>query len=174
MRLWPRQSRRCSSAATAAASWSGPGPSLVPPLARLGVDLTYWRNRMVYTSLTQPPFLSEEFPTASQGVVLPREQCVGWDPPASGTPVESEHQPGLWLLRGALSTAQCRAVAGAVRTLTREHAVQGDGGVPVRPPCSPFAFGPEGTERRTASAEWEWFKCTPLPTPPGPWPACHA
>ena len=159
VRLLPHLSRRCSTVA-----YDGPGSTLLPPLARLGLDLTFWRNWIVYTSLTQPPFLSEEFPSASQSAVLPREQCVEWCPPKDAAPgpsaaVESPHQPGLWLLRGALTTEQCAAVAASVRALTRNHAVQGCDGVPVRAPCSPLAFGPG--DPPPAQPAWEWFEYWP-------------
>ena len=155
----PRLSRCCGTA-----PYDGPGSTLLPPLARLGLDLTFWRNWMVYTSLSQPPFLSEEFPSASQRVVLPREQCVEWCPPSDAAPgpsaaVESPHQPGLWLLRGALSSEQCGAVRAAVRALTRDHAVQGCDGVPVRAPCSPLAFG--SGDPPAAQPAWEWFEYWP-------------
>ena len=156
-----RLSRCCSTVA-----YHAPGSTLVPPLARLGVDLTFWRNKMVYTSLTQPPFLSEEFPSASSEarVVPPREHCVEWCPPSDAAPglsaaVESPHQPGLWLLRGALTVEQCGAVAASVRALTRDDAVQGCDGVPVRAPCSPLAFGPG--EPPPAQPAWEWFEYWP-------------
>ena len=67
MRLRPRLARCCSSVA-----YHAPGSTLLPPLARLGLYLTFWRNKLIYTSLTQPPFLSEEFPTASARSVPPR------------------------------------------------------------------------------------------------------
>ena len=156
-----RLSRCCSTVA-----YHAPGSTLLPPLARLGLDLTFWRNKMVYTSLTQPPFLSEEFPSASSEarVVPPREHCVEWCPPSDAAPglsaaVESPHQPGLWLLRGALTVEQCGAVAASVRALTRDDAVQGCDGVPVRAPCSPLAFGPG--EPPPAQPAWEWFEYWP-------------
>ena len=49
--------------------------SLAALLAHAGVDLPYVKNRLVYTSLTQPLLLSEEFPSATQRVVYPRDQC---------------------------------------------------------------------------------------------------
>jgi len=158
-RLRPRLARGCSSVA-----YHAPGTTLLPPLARLGLDLTFWRNKMIYTSLTQPPFLSEEFPTASARSVPPRDHCVEWCPPSDGAPgpsaaVESPHQPGLWLLRGALTAEQCQSVAASVRALTRDDAVQGYDGVPVRAPCSPLAFGPGEPPR--AQPAWEWFEYWP-------------
>jgi len=158
-RLRPRLARGCSSVA-----YHAPGSTLLPPLARLGLDLTFWRNKMIYTSLTQPPFLSEEFPTASARSVPPRDHCVEWCPPSDGSPgpsaaVESPHQPGLWLLRGALTAEQCQSVAASVRALTRDDAVQGYDGVPMRAPCSPFAFGPGEPPR--AQPAWEWFEYWP-------------
>ena len=53
-------------------------------------------------------------------------------------PVEHPDQPGLWLLRGALSTDECAAVSEAVAELSLGHSVQGrDPGVGVIPPSMP-------------------------------------
>ena len=97
----------------------GPGEAtrglLAALLAHAGVDLPYVKNRLIYTSLTQPLLLSEEFPSATQRVVYPRDQCLDWpaaaEAAAAMAPVEHPDQPGLWLLRGALSTAECAAVS---------------------------------------------------------------
>ena len=125
---------------------------------RLGLDAGYIRNWLVYTSLQQPTFLSEEFPSPNQRAVLPRDQCLRWREPEPPRPVEHPHQPGLWLLRGVLSPERCAAVASAVWTLTGGNAVMGHGGVPVRSPCEPAAF-----ERAAAPASttFEWFEYWP-------------
>ena len=155
----------------------GPGEAtrgrLAALLAHAGVDLPYVKNRLVYTSLTQPLLLSEEFPSATQRVVYPRDQCLDWpaeaEAAAAAAPVEHPDQPGLWLLRGALSTDECAAVSEAVAELSLGHSVQGrDPGVAVIPPCDADAVRSGAPD---AEATWPWFEYWParymLPLQPG-------
>lgn len=109
--------------------------------------------------MSQPTFIGEEFPSAGDPVVIHPEQCLGWHEADAGVCHQHPFQPGLWLLRNALSDKQCEGIAAAVKRITNDHAIQGERGIPIRGPVNPVLLN---TAVIPAPAKnWEWYEYGP-------------